>query len=113
VIDCVHFDEMLSFWQGALRFVPRESPSGEWAVLKNPDGRSPNISLNKVEPSEKLTGRNWIHLDLYTDEQQNEIERLLMLGATRHAQEYEPDDDFVVLEDPDGNLFCVVDKSER
>jgi len=31
------------------------------------------------------------------------------LGATRHPQEYDPEDDFVVLEDPDGNLFCVID----
>jgi hypothetical protein len=25
---------------------------------------------------------------------------------------YPPDADFVVLEDPDGNLFCVVEKAE-
>ncbi len=34
-------------------------------------------------------------------------DRLLELGATRHPRSPEPDDDFTVLEDPGGNLFCV------
>jgi hypothetical protein len=51
---------------------------------------------------------NRLHLDLYTDNREGEVKRLLKIGATRHPQTYEPDDDFLVLEDPDGNLFCVV-----
>lgn len=49
-----------------------------------------------------------IHRDLYTDDQKSEIERLVALGATRYPWRHRPGDDFVVLEDPDGNLFCVV-----
>jgi len=30
------------------------------------------------------------------------------MGARRYAWRYPPDADYVVLEDPDGNLFCVV-----
>lgn len=67
-----------------------------------------NVSLNRVSASEKFTGRNWLHF-VYADDQKGEVERLLKIGATRHSQTYEPDDDFIVLEDPDGNLFCVVD----
>ena len=37
------------------------------------------------------------------------MERLLAIGATRHPRIPGPDEDFVVLEDPEGNLFCVVD----
>ncbi|HVM34677.1 MAG TPA: VOC family protein [Actinomycetota bacterium] len=33
------------------------------------------------------------------------------LGAER-VREPEPDEDFVVLSDPEGNLFCVIDKSD-
>ena len=50
-----------------------------------------------------------MHLDLYTDDGQGEVERLLGLGATLYPREPAPDDDFVVLVDPDGNRFCVVD----
>jgi glyoxalase superfamily protein len=43
------------------------------------------------------------------DDRAGEVERLLALGATRYEREAGPDDDFVVLVDPDGNRFCVVD----
>ena len=54
------------------------------------------------------------HLDLYTDsaqEQQAEIERLVSLGAARVDWAYPDRASFVVLADPDGNLFCVVNTS--
>jgi hypothetical protein len=110
VIDCVNFDGMLRFWQEALHYVPREPAKDGWVVLRDPAGRNPNISLNRVSASEMLTGRNWLHFDLYTNDQTGEVERLLKIGAARHAQSYESDDDFIVLEDPDSNLFCVVQK---
>ncbi len=113
VIDCINFDEMLAFWQEALHYVPRQPAKGGWVVLRDPDDRNPNVSLNQVSVSEKLMGRNWLHFDLYTNHQEREVERLLKIGATRHPQTYEGDEDFVVLEDPDGNLFCVVDTSRR
>lgn len=106
VIDCLNFDKMLAFWQEALHYVPREPAKGGWVVLRDPEGRSPNVSLNQV--SKRLVGRNWLHLDLYTNDREGEVKRLLKLGAKRHRQTYEPNDDFRVLEDPDGNLFCVV-----
>jgi len=108
VIDCCEFDKMLAFWQEALHYVPREPAKDGWVVLRDPEGRSPNLSLN--QDPEKRLGRNRLHLDLYTDNREDEVKRLLKIGATRHPQMYEPDDDFLVLEDPDGNLFCVVQK---
>lgn len=112
VIRCCEFDKMLAFWQAALRYVPREPPEDGWVVLRDPHGRGPNISLDRV-PEPKLSQhrsrrRSRIHLDLYTDDQKSEVERLVSLGATRYPWRHRPGDDFVVLEDPDGNLFCVV-----
>jgi catechol 2,3-dioxygenase-like lactoylglutathione lyase family enzyme len=108
VIDCKNFDRMLAFWEEALHYVPREPINDGWVVLQDSDGGSVNVSLN--HDPEKAQGRNWLHFDLYTDDQEGEVERLLKLGATRHPQTYDTDDDFIVLEDPDRNLFCVVDK---
>jgi hypothetical protein len=51
-----------------------------------------------------------VHLYLYPAVLAGEVERLLGLGATRYEREHGPDDDFVVLVDPDGNRFCVVGK---
>jgi len=101
----------MAFWQEALHYVPWDPPEGGWVVLRDPEGRSPNISLNQV--STKRRGRNRLHLDLRTDNREAEVNRLLKIGAKRHRQRYDPDDDFRVLEDPDGNLFCVVQKGQK
>jgi len=112
VVRCVRFDELLAFWQAALGYVPREEPSDGWAVLTDPTGAGPNISLDRVaaESLPVLGELSRLHLDLYTTDQAAEVERLLALGATRYDREYESGHDFVVLVDPDGNRFCVVGK---
>jgi hypothetical protein len=47
---------------------------------------------------------------LYTSEQSRHVDRLLDLGATRVTDWPYPDGaDFVVLRDPDGNEFCIID----
>jgi catechol 2,3-dioxygenase-like lactoylglutathione lyase family enzyme len=107
VIRCHEFDRMLAFWQEALGYVPREPAKAGWVVLKDPAGQGPNLSLDQAP--EKRTGkRSWVHLDLYTDDPEAEVERLTRLGARRYPWRHQAHDDFVVLEDPDGNLFCVV-----
>lgn len=46
VIDCIEFDKMLAFWQEALHYAPIEPAQGGWVVLRDSDGRAPNIPLN-------------------------------------------------------------------
>lgn len=107
VIRCYEFDKMLEFWQRALHYVPRAPVRDGWVVLRDPEGSGPNVSLDQVP--EKRTGkRSRLHLDLYSVRRESDVERLISLGATRYPWRYKPGDDFVVLQDPDGNLFCVV-----
>jgi catechol 2,3-dioxygenase-like lactoylglutathione lyase family enzyme len=108
VIRCFEFDKMLAFWKEALHYVHEVPVEGGWVILHDPKGTGPNISLDRI--SERRSGkRGRSHLDLYTADQEGEVERLVALGASRYPWRYRPDDDFVVLEDPDGNLFCVVE----
>ena len=66
------------------------------------------MSLDQ-HPEKRSGKRGRLHLDLYMDDQDSEVERLAKLGARLAIRGgYEPGDDFVVLEDPNGNLFCVV-----
>jgi Glyoxalase-like domain len=109
VIDCCEFDKMLAFWEEALHYYHNEPLEEGWVILRDPNGKNPNISLNKV--SERPSTRNRLHFDLYSNDREGEIERLLRIGASVHPQTYDPEDDFRVLEDPDGNLFCVVQKN--
>jgi len=110
VVKCKRFDEMLAFWQEALHYVPTKPPKDGWVILRDPEGRGPNLSLDKALDDERVGSTRCprLHLDLYADDQEGEVGRLLGIGATRHPQTYDPGDDFIVLEDPDGNLFCVV-----
>ncbi len=108
VIRCYEYDRMAAFWQAALRYeVEHTDPNGGFVILRDPGGKGPNISLDQ-SPTRRIGMRSWLHLDLYTTKQQDEVERLVQLGATRYPWRYTPHADFVVLEDPDGNLFCVV-----
>ena len=107
VIRCYEFEKMLAFWQDTLHYVPREPAEPGWVVLRDPEGKGPNLSLN--QDRERRSGkRSRLHLDLYTRNREAEVERLVGLGAARYPWRYKPSDDFIVLEDPDGNLFCVV-----
>ena len=111
VVRCYEFDKMLQFWQQALHYVPRETPTNSWVVLRDPSGKGPNLSLERV-PERRSGKRSRLHLDLYTNNREAEVDRLIKIGAIRYPWRYRPGSDFVVLEDPDGNLFCVVQKDE-
>jgi catechol 2,3-dioxygenase-like lactoylglutathione lyase family enzyme len=90
-----------SFWKAALGYV---SDPGNAAFLQ-PRGDGPRLHLDETDR---------MHLDLWADDQDDqraEVERLVSLGAKRAEWEYPDDADFVVLTDPEGNLFCVIDSS--
>jgi catechol 2,3-dioxygenase-like lactoylglutathione lyase family enzyme len=100
----------LAFWTEALDYVPREPPEEDWASLRPRAGSGPNVSLS-AKPSRSQQGPR-IHLDLYSEDQAGDIDRLLALGATRPYEPNRPSDaDYVILADPEGNHFCVVDAS--
>src|SRR5262245_31907643 len=98
---------MMQFWQAALGYIPVRPVSRGFVILHDPEGKGPNISLDQM-PAKRAGKRGRLHLDLYADDQSAEVERLVQLGAVKYPWRYEPDADYVVLEDPDGNLFCVV-----
>ncbi|HKR98712.1 MAG TPA: VOC family protein [Candidatus Dormibacteraeota bacterium] len=109
VIDCNDLPRMLAFWRDALGYVPREEPEDDWVVLVDPEGQHVNVSLQRVP--EPRVGKNRLHLDLYTDQLEEQVQRLLALGAARHPRTRQPGEDFISILDPEGNVFDVVDKS--
>src|SRR5207302_4776297 len=82
VIDCDDFPRMMALWKEALHYVPKYSPDGGWIILKDPEGRGPNLSLNLS--SEGHLDEYRLHLDLYAGDQNAESNRLLRLCATLH-----------------------------
>jgi catechol 2,3-dioxygenase-like lactoylglutathione lyase family enzyme len=98
------------FWSAALDYVPREEPDGDFVLLRPRTGEGPNVSLDRVRSALQIPPR--IHLDLYAEDQAAEVQRLIGLGASEvHWDRRPADADYVILADPEGNRFCVVDAS--
>jgi catechol 2,3-dioxygenase-like lactoylglutathione lyase family enzyme len=102
------------FWSAALGYELREDGFGGWAtVLVPPGGSGTAIALQRSQTPPEDYPR--MHLDLHVAdaaEQESQAARLVSLGAERVDWDRYPDDpDFVVLADPDGNRFCIVDLS--
>lgn len=114
VIGVTDVPRAAAFWTAALDLVSTsEWESATWRTLEHADGSGWALALMRSESPVQEHPR--IHLDLMVDttaEQEAEVERLIELGASRVAWDlYPPNADFVVLADPDGNAFCVVDLS--
>lgn len=108
VLRVTHLQRQAEFWSAALDYVPRDEGSDDFVLLRPRDGAGPNLSLDMHHSELRLPPR--IHLDLYTDDQAAEVERLIGLGATEVQWDRRPPDaDYVILADPEGNRFCVVD----
>jgi predicted enzyme related to lactoylglutathione lyase len=96
------------FWAAALDYARRDETSDDFVLLRPKDGVGPNVSLDRVRSKPQVPPR--IHLDLYAKDQAAEVRRLIGLGATEvHWDKRPPDADYVILEDPEGNRFCVID----
>jgi catechol 2,3-dioxygenase-like lactoylglutathione lyase family enzyme len=104
------------FWSAALGYTLREDGFGGWAkVLVPPGGAGTAIALQLSQTPPEDHPR--LHIDLHVAdarELESEVARLISLGATRVDWDSYPDDpDFIVLADPDGNRFCIVDLSHE
>jgi catechol 2,3-dioxygenase-like lactoylglutathione lyase family enzyme len=68
------------FWQAALGYVRRDDgKSDDFVLLAPSDGAGPHLSLDQVRSTLQVPPR--LHLDLYTEDQAAEVERLLTLGV--------------------------------
>jgi len=113
VINVQDMTRAVAFWSAVLGYLPRERDwDPEFMMLVDPAGRGLPVScqLSDGPPGEPVR----VHLDLYTAEQDRHVERLIGLGAERvDGWPYPDDADFIVMRDPDGNEFCVIDHPGR
>ena len=97
-----------TFWAAALGYERRRIEADDFAQVVSPDRSGPSISFDRYRAADRVPPR--IHLDLFTDEQAAEVARLEGLGARQvHWDRRPADADYVIMEDPESNRFCVVD----
>jgi predicted enzyme related to lactoylglutathione lyase len=111
----IRVDDMarqVAFWSAALDYVLRDDADDDFTQLLPRSGRGPRISLDRWHAD--LHNPPRLHLDLYATDQTAEVERLMRLGATEVEWSRKPPEaDFVILADPEGNRFCVIDAPDR
>ncbi len=105
----------VAFWTAALDYAPRGGLiEDDWTVLV-PAGGGSGVQLALGLSESPVQEHPRVHLDLYAGDaadQAAEVDRLVALGAGRVDWDLYPEDpDFVVLADPEGNRFCVIDTS--
>ena len=108
-VDCHDAEAQAAWWSRVLDWPAVFDESGFWWISS--DGtEDAALGLNFNPVPEGKTVKNRIHLDLNPSgcEQAEELERLLSLGARHKDIGQGPDVSWVVLEDPEGNEFCLL-----
>ena len=108
--DCADPRRLSAFWATALGYVTAEDGEG-WIALRPPEGAGPLLGFQRV-PEPKVV-KNRVHLDLKpagTETLDAVVARLVDLGGrvARPVAE-EPGNAHVIMQDPEGNEFCVVE----
>ncbi|SRR5579875_1058319 len=110
VIDAQDPAALARFWGEVLGWVVVDQDA-TGVSLAAPGARMPTLDILRVP--EAKAGKNRLHLDLRADGSTTaaELERLLALGARRVDVGQGPDVTWVVLADPEGNEFCLLQRS--
>ncbi|HEY7597140.1 MAG TPA: VOC family protein [Actinophytocola sp.] len=107
-VDCRNTSLVTRFWCAALGYevVKRWTDSRGTEYVEIGREGEPMVLFQPV-PEEK-TVKNRLHLDIVprSGTRESEVERLVGLGANVVASE--PDFHWVVMQDPEGNEFCVL-----
>ena len=106
-IDCRSAPTLIEFWSKALGYDVNE---GVYVTIRDPEGRRPSLYFQEVP--DPTPGKLRMHLDLLSEDVGADLSRLVDLGATRVRDMTENNLRWTVMEDPEGNVFCVFDVSE-
>jgi predicted enzyme related to lactoylglutathione lyase len=104
-VDCDDVERVARFWAAALDRKTGDQTSPYFASLPASRPGEPTWLFLKVP--EAKTAKNRMHVDFTAPDRDAEVARLVELGATRIAEHAEYGLSWVVLNDPEGNEFCV------
>ena len=129
-IDCADPERLAAFWAAALDYELLDPPGGhsswealsaadanepgeQWRVIDDPTSHGPRVLFHTV-PEPKTT-KNRVHLDVWlprsagegTEVVEAEAARLEGLGATRIRTRDDDGEFYIVMQDPEGNEFCI------
>jgi hypothetical protein len=104
--DCSDPLRLAEFWAEVLDYKITDA-EGDEVALQGPEGSGPQILFVKVPEAKTLKNRLHIDVNPVDREQDEEVQRLLELGA-RKVDIGQGDVTWVVMADLEGNEFCVL-----
>jgi hypothetical protein len=109
-LDCDDVLKMSAFWSAVLGRTIDNGSSELFTSIGGADGtrQEPAWYFNKVPESKRA--KNRVHIDL-VDPDPSAIDELVRLGATVVGKHRVPGHPWTVLQDPEGNEFCIAAKS--
>jgi predicted enzyme related to lactoylglutathione lyase len=104
-VDCDDVERVARFWAAVLDRKLGDRTSPYFAALPAVEPGEPTwLFLGVPEPK---TAKNRFHVDLTAPDRDAEVARMVELGATRIEERTEYGQSWVVMNDPEGNEFCV------
>lgn len=108
-IDASDPQSLARFWSDVTdREIITSRPELARLASETPGG--PVLLFLRV-PEDK-TVKDRIHLDFETQDRATEVGRVIALGATFHCEVRESEHEWTVLQDPEGNEFCIIQSVE-
>ena len=101
---------LAEFWSGFLGWEMADDPHDDDVALL--PGDDTGFRIRFVAVQEQKIGQNRMHFDLTStslEDQQRTVARALGLGARHIDVGQRPEEGHVVLADPEGNEFCVIE----
>ncbi|MFG2953297.1 VOC family protein [Streptomyces sp. NPDC048291] len=105
--------DLARFWSGVLGWELGDGPD-DGVTIRPPDAAGFRIRF--LPSQEPKTGQNRAHFDLTSaspEEQRQTVARALALGGRHIDVGQLPEEGHVVLADPDGNEFCVIEAGNK
>ncbi len=104
-VECTDASAAARFWRDFLGYAVKANHTTS-IHLDDPTGLGPDLLLAWTD--EVKVGKNRIHLDLRPDDRDAAVDRALTLGASLVDIGQTGDESWVVLRDPAGNEFCLL-----
>lgn len=108
-IDCDDPAVVADFWGALLGLEVVAHPTSSIRLARR-DGATPHLLFTPAGRS-KDRKNSW-HFDLRPANQAAAVERAVALGATRADIGQRGDEGWVVMADPEGNEFCVLQSAD-
>ena len=106
IVDSADPERLAAFWMAVLNWQPTGRYNGAVEIAE-PSGLGPSVTFVPVSEPKRVKNRLHIDVNPIGCEQHEEVERLIGLGA-RRVDIGQGQPSWVVLADPEGNEFCVL-----